>query len=377
MQFPKIGILGGGQLGRMLLQVAIDLDLQVAILDPDPKAPCSNLIPDFQVGSLKDYDSVYQFGQGVDLLTIEIENVNVEALEALEQEGKKVYPQPAVIQTIQDKREQKLFYQKHSIPTSDFVLIENKEELRKYNSWLPAVLKLGKEGYDGKGVMILKDTSDFENAFEAPCVLERKVAIEKEIAVIVARRPSGEVTCFPATEMVFDPQLNLVDYLIAPAHISPAIAKEAAALAKKVILSLDMIGLLAVEMFLTKEGELLVNESAPRPHNSGHHTMKANFTSQFEQHWRAILDLPLGNTETKIQSAMLNIIGKEGETGAVFYEGWKEILDLTGVSVHLYGKKITKPGRKMGHVIILENNLHEIKQKILHIKQHFQTNFLS
>jgi 5-(carboxyamino)imidazole ribonucleotide synthase len=353
----------------MLIQAGIDFDLDISILDPDPNAPCKLFANRFEVGKLTDFDTVYQFGQSVDVLTIEIESVNVDALEKLHQEGKKVFPQPQVIRTIQDKRLQKQFYQKHQIPSPEFVLIDNKAALEAHADFLPAFQKLGKDGYDGRGVQKLDSPADFEHGFENPSLLEKLVDIDKEISVIVARNESGDLSTFPVVELVFHPEHNLVDYLLAPAQITPEQAARAEALAKEVMLKLDMVGLLAIEMFLTKDGEILVNEVAPRPHNSGHHTIKANGTSQYEQLWRAILDLPLGDTSAQSLAAMVNVLGASGHTGNAHYEGVNDTLGVTGAYLHLYGKKLTKPSRKMGHVTILDQTLKGLEQKIDLIKR--------
>lgn len=365
----KVGILGGGQLGRMLIQAGIDFDLDISVLDPDPNAPCKLFANRFEVGKLTDFDTVYEFGQSVDVLTIEIESVNVDALEKLHQEGKKVFPQPQVIRTIQDKRLQKQFYQKHQIPSPEFVLIDHKEALQAHADFLPAFQKLGKDGYDGRGVQKLETPADFERGFEKPSLLEKLVDIDKEISVIVARNESGDMNTFPVVELVFHPEHNLVDYLLAPAQITPEQAAQAEALAKEVMLKLDMVGLLAIEMFLTKSGEILVNEVAPRPHNSGHHTIKANGTSQYEQLWRAILNLPLGDTSAQSLAAMVNVLGASGHTGNAHYEGVNDTLGVTGAYLHLYGKKLTKPSRKMGHVTILDQTLKGLEEKIDLIKR--------
>ena len=304
----KVGVLGGGQLGLMLLQAAIDWNLNVKILDA-ADAPCAAIAPEFVEGSLQDYEAVYQFGQDVEVLTIEIEKVNVEALEALEQEGKKVFPQPHVIRLIQDKRTQKQFYRDHGLPTADFILTEDRKDVRNHTDFLPAFHKLGRDGYDGKGVQRIASPADFEKAFDAPGLLEKAVDFEKELAVIVARNEKGEVATFPTVEMVFHPEANLVEYLFAPADISEKIEKKAEELAKKTAQAIGIVGLLAVEMFLTKDGQVLINEVAPRPHNSGHHTIRANFTSQFEQHWRAILNLPLGDTTASTLIGGLGLVG--------------------------------------------------------------------
>ncbi|MEK6475960.1 5-(carboxyamino)imidazole ribonucleotide synthase [Catalinimonas sp. 4WD22] len=364
----KLGVLGGGQLGRMLIQSAIDFNLDVWILDPDENAPCKNIATKFTQGSLTDFDTVYNFGKACDLVTIEIENVNTQALKKLQEEGIKVYPEPHIIELIQDKREQKTFYQENDIPTADFVLTENKEDVRKYITMLPAVHKLGKEGYDGRGVQKITTSQELDKAFEAPGLLEKLIDFEKELAVIVARNEKGEMKTFPVVELVFHPEHNLVEYLFAPANISEQIATDADALAKEVIEKLDMTGLLAVEMFLTKEGKLLVNEIAPRTHNSGHHSIEANVTSQFEQHLRAILNMPLGSTATKVPAAMVNLLGEDGFTGLAKLEGLEETLAVEGVKVHLYGKKLTKPFRKMGHITIIDQDVRVLKNKVEQVK---------
>ena len=359
----KLGVLGGGQLGRMLIQAAIDFKLYISVLDPDSEAPCAQLANEFVTGSLSDFDTVYNFGKDKDLITIEIENVNIEALERLEREGKKVYPQPAVIKVIQDKRKQKEFYKKKSIPTSEFILIDKPEDLHTNSSFLPAFQKLGKAGYDGKGVQKLSDVADFGKAFTEASLLEKLVDYEKELSVIVARNESGEIVTYPVVEMVFHPTHNLVEYLFSPADITAMQEAEAKAIAIKVIDSLGMVGLLAVELFLCKDGSILVNEVAPRPHNSGHQTIKGNFTSQYEQHLRAILGLPLGSTEITSPSALVNLLGEPNCSGIAEYKGAEEALAIEGVYLHLYGKKYTKPFRKMGHVIILDRNMGNLKKK--------------
>lgn len=364
----KIGVLGGGQLGRMLLQAAIDYNLELHMLDPDPQAPCHQLATSFTQGSLTDYNTVLAWGKPFDVITIEIENVNVEALKALEQMGKKIYPQPEVIALIQDKRTQKQFYQERGIPTAPFVLTENKEDVEKHPDFLPAVHKLGREGYDGRGVQMLRSQADLPKAFEKPGLLEQLVDFEKEIAVIVARSSNGEVKAFPAVEMVFHPEHNLVEFLFAPARLHQPLAQKAEEIALKVAQELEIVGLLAVEMFVTKEGEVLVNEVAPRPHNSGHQTIEANYTSQYEQHLRAILGLPLGDTDCKLPSAMVNLLGEAGHSGPARYEGLEQVLELSGVRVHLYGKKITKPFRKMGHVTIVDSSHERLQEKARFVK---------
>lgn len=364
----KVGILGGGQLGRMLIQAGVDLNISFSILDPDPQAPCHELAP-FTCGKLTDYETVMNFGKACDLITIEIENVNTQALKELEKMGKKVFPQPHLIELIQDKRKQKEFYREKKIPTADFLLVSNRADVMKYTSFLPAVNKLGREGYDGRGVQVLRSEDDLSKAFDAPGLLEKLIDFEKEISVIVSRNEQGEVSSFPAVEMVFHPVANLVEYLFSPATIRKEIAAQADAIARDVITQLNLVGLLAVEMFVTKTGEVLVNEVAPRPHNSGHQSIEANYTSQYEQHLRAILGLPAGDTSVMLPSAMVNLLGEDQFEGLARYEGLEEVLSVPGVYVHLYGKKKTKPFRKMGHVTILDADLESLKKKATFVKQ--------
>lgn len=352
----------------MLIQSAINFNLDIHILDPDPEAPCKEVTTNFSQGSLLDYDTVYQWGKSLDLITIEIENVNVEALKALQAAGKKVYPQPEVIALIQDKRQQKQFYEQNNIPTAPFVLVENKADLQKHLDFLPAMNKLGREGYDGRGVQKIASAEEIDKAFDKPGLLEKFVDFDKEISVIVARNASGETSTFPVVELVFHPEHNLVEYLFAPAEISPALAQKAEEIAVAIIEKLDMIGLLAVEMFVTEQGEVLVNEVAPRTHNSGHQTIEANWTSQFEQHLRAILDLPLGATDAKLPSAMVNLLGEADFSGPAKYVGMDEVLAIPGVAVHLYGKKLSKPFRKMGHITIIDSSPERLKEKARLVK---------
>jgi 5-(carboxyamino)imidazole ribonucleotide synthase len=367
-----LGVLGGGQLGRMLIQSAIDFNIDVHVLDPDKNAPCQHIARQFSIGALTNADAVYRFGKQCDLLTIEIENVNTEVLEKLQQEGIPVFPQPEIIRLIQDKRAQKQFYKENNIPTADFVLTASKQDLYALEDMLPAVQKLGKAGYDGRGVQVIRSKADFDKGFDAPGLLERFVDFDKEVSVIVARNKAGEIRHFPVVELVFHPEHNLVEFLFAPADINAHIEQEAVKVAKKVIKTLDMIGLLAVEMFVTKQGEVLVNEIAPRTHNSGHHTIEANFTSQFEQHLRAILNMPLGATTTKIPAAMVNLLGEDGYTGLAKYEGLENVLALEGIKVHLYGKKLTKPFRKMGHITILDEDITRLKERARFVKENLK-----
>lgn len=364
----QLGVLGGGQLGRMLVQAGLDWNIPFAILDPDAHAPCASL-GSFQQGKLTDYDTVFQFGQNCEVLTIEIENVNTHALHDLEAAGVRVYPQPHIIALIQDKREQKKFYRERGIPTAEFHLTQNRKDVEGLAHFLPAVNKLGREGYDGRGVQILRSPADFPKAFDAPGLVEKLVDFKTEVAVIVARNPAGEITSFPAVEMVFHPTANLVEYLFSPAQIPAMVAQQADAIARQVIEALGMVGLLAVEMFVTQDHQLLVNEIAPRPHNSGHQTIEGNRTSQYHQHLRAILNLPLGSTETREPSAMVNLLGEPGYEGEAHYEGLADVLAMPGVYVHLYGKKYTKPFRKMGHVTITDPTLESLKKKATFVKQ--------
>lgn len=364
-----LGVLGGGQLGRMLIQSAINYNQDIHILDPDSNAPCKDIAQYFQVGSLKDFDTVYSFGKNCDVITVEIEAVNTDALQMLADEGKKVFPQPHILKLIQDKREQKQFYQQHGIPTADFVLTENKADVISKKFFLPAVNKLGKEGYDGRGVQILRTEADLDQAFDAPGLLEKLIDFDKEIAVTVARNENGELIAYPAVECAFHPTANLVEFLFAPAQIIPEIEKQAQEIAKAVILKLDMVGILAVEMFVTKSGEVLVNEIAPRPHNSGHHTIEANFTSQFEQHLRSVMNWPLGDPGLRCPAAMINLLGEDGFSGPAIVEGKEEAMAEKGVYIHLYGKKLTKPFRKMGHVTILDESVESLKAKAHRIKE--------
>ena len=364
----KVGILGGGQLGRMLIQSGIDFNIPFTVLDPDPAAPCAGLA-EFHCGKLSDYNTVMEFGKKCDVITIEIENVNTAALKELVSMGKKVFPQPEVIELIQDKRVQKTFYRDNGIPTAEFFLTDNAQAVRNHRDFLPFVNKLGREGYDGRGVQLMREEKDLDNAWNAPGLVEKLIDFEKEISVIVARNARGEVRTFPVVEMVFHPVQNLVEYLFAPAEIPPALAAEADRIARKIIAALGMTGLLAVEMFITRDGKILVNEIAPRPHNSGHQTIEANITSQYEQHLRAILDLPLGDTTTILPSAMVNLLGEPGYSGPARYQGFEEVMKTPGIFVHLYGKKITKPFRKMGHVTIVENDVAALRSKADFVKE--------
>ncbi len=364
-----LGILGGGQLGRMLIQACANFDVFTSVLDPSDVAPCKELASTFQLGDITDFDTVYRFGKTVDLLTIEIENVNVQALYQLEREGLAVFPQPRIIEIIQDKRTQKQFYRDHGIPTPDFVLVDNRADAARHTAFLPAFNKIGKGGYDGGGVQRIDSSADLGKVFDAPGLLEQFIDFDREISVIAARNAKGEISVFPPVECVFDPKYNLVDYLLAPSSASAAVLAQAEAIARQVTEALGIVGLLAVEMFVTKSGEVLVNEVAPRPHNSGHQTIDANYTSQYEQHLRAIIGLPLGSTVIKSPSAMVNLLGAEGFSGPARYEGLDELLRIDGVSLFLYGKKLTRAKRKMGHVTILDSDMQRLLKKVEQVKK--------
>lgn len=365
----KLGILGGGQLGRMLIQEAINYNLTTLILDPDTDAPCKHLANYFECGSITDFDTVYNFGKKADIITIEIEKVNIEALEQLEKEGKLVYPQSRVIRLIQDKGVQKQFFKENNIPTAPFQLVNTKEDIRNSHIPFPYILKQRKDGYDGKGVMKINSIADIDNAFDAPCLIEELVDFEKEIAVIVSRNPNGDMKTFPMVEMEFNAEANLVEFLISPSTYPQSIQERAEVIAKNIATSLNITGLLAVEMFITRSGEILVNELAPRPHNSGHQTIEGNYVSQFNQHLRAIFNLPLGDTRAINNAVMINLLGEKNHNGVAKYKGLEKVMAIEGVYVHLYGKKYTKPFRKMGHITIVDQNREKAIEKANYIKE--------
>ncbi len=369
----KLGILGGGQLGKMLLYETRKYDVQTWVLDPSDEAPCKIACNHFQQGALTDYDTVLEFGKQVDVLTIEIEAVNVDALAALEQLGKTVYPSSETLRTIQDKGTQKQFYKTHNLPTADFKTYPNKAEMTAdvvRKKWdFPFVWKSTTGGYDGRGVAIIHREEDLVNLPDTPCLIELKVPFKNELAVIVARNPSGEVKTFPVVEMEFHPVANQVEYVICPARITDAVADKARAIAERVSKAFGHVGLLAVELFQTQEDEILINEVAPRTHNSGHYSIEAAYTNQFEQHLRSVLDLPLGHTDSKVGGVMVNLVGAEGHTGKVHYENIDKIMALPGVTPHIYGKKQTRPFRKMGHVTIVNKDLAEARKIAEQVKQ--------
>tara|TARA_B100001778_G_scaffold163605_1_gene134407 strand:- start:212 stop:1369 length:1158 start_codon:yes stop_codon:yes gene_type:complete len=359
----KLGILGGGQLGKMILYTTRKWDVYTFVMDPKADAPARLACDQFVVGDLMNFDSVVNFGSELDILTIEIENVNVKALYELEKKGVKVYPQPSVLEVIQNKSKQKNFYKKKNIPTSNFKTFSNIESLKnsvaKANLSYPFVWKAASMGYDGYGVSVIKNNKDLESLNDCECIIEDLVSIKSELSVIVARRRNGEVKTFPVVEMEFHPNSNQVEFVICPARISNRIRLKAEKLAIEVSEKFKHIGILAVEMFLTETDEVIVNEVAPRPHNSGHLTIESSYTCQFEQHIRSILDLPLGSPINKIPAVMVNLVGKHEYFGPVIYKNIDQILVIDGVTPHIYGKKQTHPNRKMGHVTITNKNLKE------------------
>jgi 5-(carboxyamino)imidazole ribonucleotide synthase len=359
----RIGILGGGQLGRMLLQAAANYPVDTFVMENDVECPAAHLCHHFTKGDIKNFDDVYRFGKGLSALTIEIENVNVDALEKLEAEGVRVFPRPSVLRTIKNKILQKEYYRSHDIPTSTFIVTNNINELKQQEDFLPAVHKLGEGGYDGRGVQIIRTKEDIDKGFDEPSVLERFVTIHKEIAQMVAINEKGETALYPPVEMVFDPRLNLLDFQICPADIDVRLLWKIEAMALSVVRNFKSPGIFAVEMLIDKNGDVFVNETAPRVHNSGHHTIEAHYSSQFDMLWRIMLDYPLGNTEHILPSIMVNLVGDAGCAGDVKYEGLDEILKIENAFVHLYGKKQTKPGRKMGHVTIMSREKQDLTYK--------------
>jgi 5-(carboxyamino)imidazole ribonucleotide synthase len=358
----RVGILGGGQLGRMLLQAAANYTVETYVMENDDQCPAAHLCHHFIKGDIKNFDDVYAFGKNLDAITIEIENVNTEALEKLQSEGVKVYPHPSVLKTIRNKILQKEYYKKHEIPTPEYKVTANLDELKESESFLPAVHKISEGGYDGRGVQLLKTKEDISKGFDAPSILEKIVVIEKEIALMVAVNDKGESAIYPPVEMIFNKDLNLLDFQLCPALLDEKILWKVEAIALAVVRNFKSPGIFAVEMFVDRKGDVLVNETAPRVHNSGHHTIEAHYSSQFDMLWRIMLGYKLGFTAAILPSIMINIIGAEGSSGDVNYEGLDEVLKIENAFIHLYGKKQTKPGRKMGHVTII----HKDKQDLTH-----------
>ncbi|CCG52527.1 Phosphoribosylaminoimidazole carboxylase ATPase subunit [Flavobacterium indicum GPTSA100-9 = DSM 17447] len=362
----KLGILGGGQLGKMLLNDTRKFDIQTLVLDPSEEAPSRMSCNAFYRGNLNDFDTVYQFGKMCHVITIEIENVNLEALEKLEEEGHLVYPSPKTLRLIKNKGRQKDFYVENNIPTSKhqrFVDIKDLQNaLDKDELDFPFVWKSAEGGYDGNGVKIVRSALDLYNLPEVECLAEALVPFKNELAVIVARNAKGDIKTYPVVEMEFHPEANQVEYVICPARIDKKVAEKARAVALNVSKAFNHVGLLAVEMFQTEDDEIVVNEVAPRPHNSGHYSIEASYTSQFENHIRAILNLPLGNTDSKVAGIMVNLVGEEGYTGQVVYENIEKIMAFDGVTPHIYGKRETRPFRKMGHVTIVNEDMAEARK---------------
>ncbi|WP_376777029.1 5-(carboxyamino)imidazole ribonucleotide synthase [Flavobacterium covae] len=372
----KLGILGGGQLGKMLLWETQKFDIQTFVLDPNEEAPARTGCDEFYQGNLLDFDTVYQFGKKVNLLTLEIEHVNLEALEKLEEEGLAIYPSPKTLRLIQNKGQQKDFYSKNNIPTSVhqrfFDITDLKEAIKKNELEFPFVWKSAQGGYDGNGVKIVRSSMDLLDLPEVECLAEDLVSFKNELAVIVARNPKGEIKTYPVVEMEFHPEANQVEYTICPARIDDTVAQKAREVALKVSEAMNHVGLLAVEMFQTEDDHILVNEVAPRPHNSGHYSIEASYTSQFEQHLRAILDLPLGNTNSKVAGIMVNLVGEEGYSGQVVYKNIGQIMAIEGVTPHIYGKRETRPFRKMGHVTIVNENMSEARRIAEEVKNNIR-----
>lgn len=365
----RVGILGGGQLGRLLLQAAANYPVETYVLEDDESCPAAHLCHHFVKGDIRNFDDVYNFGKGLNAITIEIESVNEEALEKLESEGIKVYPKPSALRTIKNKITQKQFYTEFSIPTAAYTITHNLEELKsKAGDFLPAVHKIGIGGYDGKGVRILRTKEDLSNGFEAAAVLEKMVDIHKEIAQIIAINEKGETALYPPVDMVFDPHLNLLNYQLSPAELPQNTLWKIEAIALRVVKELKSPGIFAVELFVTRQGDVFVNETAPRVHNSGHHTIEGNFSSQFDMLWRVILGYPLGNAAMILPGAIVNLLGEKGHSGEAHYEGLEEVLQMDNVFVHIYGKKETRAGRKMGHVTIISREKQDLAYKANKIK---------
>jgi 5-(carboxyamino)imidazole ribonucleotide synthase len=365
----KVGILGGGQLGRMLLQAAANYQVETHVMENDDECPAAHLCRYFVKGNIRDFDSVYNFGKSLDALTIEIENVNIDALEKLEAEGVKIYPKPSVLRTIKNKALQKQYYLDHQIPTAEFAILHSKNEISNWQQLLPAVQKLAEGGYDGRGVQMIENLGAADSGFNEHSVLEKQVKIKKEIAIIIAVDQNGKTAIYPPVEMVFNRDFNLLDYQICPADLPQQVLWKTEAIALSVVRNFQSPGLFAVELFIDRNDEVLVNETAPRVHNSGHHTIEAHYSSQFDMLWRIMLNLPLGNTRPILSSIMVNIIGSEGHSGEPRYNGLDEVLRIDNAFVHIYGKLQTKPGRKMGHVTIISNEKQDLTHKANKVRQ--------
>lgn len=365
----KVGILGGGQLGRMLLQAAANYEVETFVLEDDPDCPAAHLCHHFIQGNIRDEETVYLFGKGLDAITIEIENVNIEALERLEREGKRIYPKPSVLRIIKNKIRQKEYYSTHNIPSPEFVVINNEAELAQHSTLFPAVFKLAEGGYDGRGVWVIDRPEDSTLPAGVTGVLEKKISIKKEIALMIAMADGGQTVVYPPVEMIFDPLLNQLDYQICPADLPDQLLWKVEAIALTVVRNFKSPGLFAVELFIDQQNEVFVNETAPRVHNSGHHTIEGNFSSQFDMLMRLVLNLPLGNPNSIQPSVMINLVGEPNSSGEASYEGLSEILKMDAAFVHIYGKKTTKPGRKMGHITIIGKEKQDLSYKASKIRQ--------
>jgi 5-(carboxyamino)imidazole ribonucleotide synthase len=370
----KVGILGGGQLGRMLCQAAANYPVEVHVMENDPDCPAAHLCHRFTKGNIKDAEEVYQFGKSLDALTIEIESVNEDALEKLEAEGVKTYPHASALKIIKNKISQKQFYKEQAIPSSAFVVTENLKDLYAHLDFIPAVHKIATGGYDGRGVQMINTKEDFNRGFDAPSVLEKAISIHKEIAQIIAVNDKGETALYPAVDMIFDPLFHVLDYQISPADLTKEVLWRAEAIALKVVKALKSPGIFAVELFIDKKNEVYLNETAPRVHNSGHHTIEGNYSSQFDMLWRIILGYPLGNPSAISPAAMVNLLGAEGYEGEVCYEGLNDALKMDNVFVHIYGKKQTRPGRKMGHITLLSKEKADLAHSAHKIRQILKVN---
>jgi 5-(carboxyamino)imidazole ribonucleotide synthase len=370
----KVGILGGGQLGRMLCQAAANYPVEVHVMESDPDCPAAHLCHRFTRGNIRDADEVYQFGKGLDALTIEIESVNETALEKLEVEGVRTYPRASALKIIKNKITQKQFYKDQAIPSSSFVVTENLQDLYEHSDFIPAMHKIATGGYDGRGVQMISTKEDLNKGFDAPAVLEKVISIHKEISQIIAVSDKGETALYPAVDMIFDPLFHVLDYQISPADITKEVLWRAEAIALKVVKALNSPGIFAVELFIDKKNEVYLNETAPRVHNSGHHTIEGNFSSQFDMLWRIILGYPLGNPSAILPAAMVNLLGAEGHEGEVWYEGLNEALKMDNVFVHIYGKKQTRPGRKMGHITLLSKEKSDLAHSAHKIRQILKVN---
>ena len=364
----KIGILGGGQLGRMLLQAGANYPVETWVMENDPSCPAAHLCHHFKKGDITSFEDVYKFGKTLDALTIEIENVNVEALEKLEAEGKRIYPKPAALRIIRNKISQVNFYLQKEIPVPAFKVTQRATELANHKDFLPAVHKIGEGGYDGRGVAILYNESDLANGFDEPSVLQKLIDIKKEISIIIAINDKKEMAVYPPVDMVFDPRLNVLEYQVCPADILQKTAWQAEAIAIKVVKDFESPGIFAVELFIDQQDKVWVNETAPRVHNSGHHTIEASYSSQYDMLWRIILGYPLGNTKNILSSAIVNLLGEPGYSGEAVYEGLEDVLKIESAFVHIYGKKETRPGRKMGHITLLSLEKHELIHRAMKIK---------